>query len=35
MHINTLPASEPPPALGPFADLFGRLGPVRGVDYTL
>jgi SAM-dependent methyltransferase len=27
--------SEPPSALGAFADLFGRLGPARGVDYTL
>src|SRR5262249_34096410 len=27
--------SRPPSALGAFADLFGRLGPRRGVDYTL
>jgi SAM-dependent methyltransferase len=27
--------SEPPSALRAFADLFGRLGPVKGVDYTL
>jgi SAM-dependent methyltransferase len=27
--------SEPPSALDAFADLFGRLGPVKGVDYTL
>jgi SAM-dependent methyltransferase len=27
--------SEPPSALGAFADLFGRLGPSKGVDYTL
>ncbi len=27
--------SEPPSALGAFADLWGRLGPARGVDYTL
>jgi SAM-dependent methyltransferase len=31
----TSAGSEPPSALGAFADLFGRLGPVRGVDYTL
>jgi SAM-dependent methyltransferase len=31
----TSAASEPPSALGAFADLWGRLGPVRGVDYTL
>jgi SAM-dependent methyltransferase len=31
----TASGSEPPSALGAFADLFGRLGPVRGVDYTL
>jgi SAM-dependent methyltransferase len=31
----TTAGSEPPSALGAFADLFGRLGPVRGVDYTL
>jgi SAM-dependent methyltransferase len=27
--------SEPPSALDAFADLWGRLGPVKGVDYTL
>jgi SAM-dependent methyltransferase len=27
--------SEPPSALGAFADLFARLGPARGMDYTL
>jgi SAM-dependent methyltransferase len=27
--------SEPPSALDAFADLWGRLGPARGVDYTL
>jgi SAM-dependent methyltransferase len=27
--------SEPPSALDGFADLWGRLGPIRGVDYTL
>jgi SAM-dependent methyltransferase len=31
----TSAGSQPPSALGAFADLFGRLGPVRGVDYTL
>jgi SAM-dependent methyltransferase len=31
----TTAGSEPPSALGAFADLFGRLGPRRGVDYTL
>jgi SAM-dependent methyltransferase len=31
----TSAGSEPPSALGAFANLFGRLGPVRGVDYTL
>lgn len=31
----TSSGSEPPSALGAFADLFGRLGPLRGVDYTL
>src|SRR5262249_12059402 len=31
----TSAGSEPPSALDAFADLFGRLGPVRGVDYTL
>jgi SAM-dependent methyltransferase len=31
----TSAGSEPPSALGAFADLWGRLGPVRGVDYTL
>lgn len=27
--------SVPPTALDAFADLFGRLGPTRGLDYTL
>jgi SAM-dependent methyltransferase len=31
----TTSGSEPPSALGAFADLWGRLGPSRGVDYTL
>jgi SAM-dependent methyltransferase len=31
----TSAGSEPPSALGLFAELFGRLGPTRGVDYTL
>jgi SAM-dependent methyltransferase len=31
----TTAGSEPPSALGAFADLWGRLGPARGVDYTL
>jgi SAM-dependent methyltransferase len=31
----TTAGSEPPSALRAFAELFGRLGPVRGVDYTL
>jgi SAM-dependent methyltransferase len=31
----TSAGSEPPSALGAFADLWGRLGPSRGVDYTL
>src|SRR5262245_10563177 len=31
----TASGSQPPSALGAFADLFGRLGPSRGVDYTL
>ena len=31
----TTAGSEAPSALGAFADLFGRLGPKRGVDYTL
>jgi SAM-dependent methyltransferase len=31
----TSAGSEPPSALGAFADLWGRLGPERGVDYTL
>jgi SAM-dependent methyltransferase len=31
----TSAGSEPPSALGAFADLFGCLGPERGVDYTL
>jgi SAM-dependent methyltransferase len=31
----TSAGSEPPSAYGAFADLWGRLGPLRGVDYTL
>src|SRR5262249_52812970 len=31
----TSAGSEPPSALGAFADLWGRLGPSKGVDYTL
>jgi SAM-dependent methyltransferase len=31
----TASGSEPPSALDAFADLWGRLGPRRGVDYTL
>jgi SAM-dependent methyltransferase len=31
----TTSGSEPPSALGAFAELWGRLGPSRGVDYTL
>ena len=31
----TSAGSEPSTALGAFADLFGRLGPRRGLDYTL
>jgi SAM-dependent methyltransferase len=31
----TSAGSEPSSALGAFANLWGRLGPVRGVDYTL
>ena len=31
----TSAGSEPPSALGVFADLWGRLGPKKGVDYTL
>ena len=31
----TSAGSQPPSALDAFADLFGRLGPMRGVDYTL
>ena len=27
--------SVPPTALDAFADLFGRLGPIRGVDYSI
>jgi SAM-dependent methyltransferase len=27
--------SEPPSALGAFGELFGRPGPIRGVDYSL
>jgi SAM-dependent methyltransferase len=30
----TTSGSEPPSALGSFADLWGPLGPIRGVDYT-
>jgi SAM-dependent methyltransferase len=28
-------SSEPASELGAFADLFGRLGPIRGVDYSI
>jgi SAM-dependent methyltransferase len=31
----TAAGSHPPSALDAFADLWGRLGPKRGVDYTL
>jgi len=31
----TSAGSEPPSALGLFAELFGRLGPTRRLDYTL
>ena len=31
----TASGSEPPSALDAFADLWGRLGPAKGVDYTL
>jgi len=31
----TSAGSEPPSALDVFSDLWGRLGPARGVDYTL
>jgi SAM-dependent methyltransferase len=31
----TSAGSHPPSALNAFADLWGRLGPARGVDYTL
>jgi len=31
----TSAGSEPASALGMFATLFGRLGPTRGLDYTL
>jgi SAM-dependent methyltransferase len=31
----TSAGSEPPSALDAFAELWGRLGPKRGVDYTL
>jgi SAM-dependent methyltransferase len=31
----TSSGSEPPSALAAFADLWGRLGPKRGLDYTL
>ena len=30
----TASGSEPPSALDAFADLWGRLGPSRGLDYT-
>lgn len=31
----TSAGSEPPSVLDAFAELFGRLGPTRGLDYTL
>jgi SAM-dependent methyltransferase len=31
----TSAGSEPPSALGAFAELFGKLSPLRGVDYRL
>jgi SAM-dependent methyltransferase len=31
----TSSGSEPPSVLSAFADLWGRLGPAKGVDYTL
>ena len=31
----TSAGSQPPSALDAFADLWGRLGPARGLDYTL
>jgi SAM-dependent methyltransferase len=31
----TSAGSQPPSALDAFADLWGRLGPTRGLDYTL
>jgi SAM-dependent methyltransferase len=31
----TSSGSEPPSVLSAFADLWGRLGPTKGVDYTL
>jgi SAM-dependent methyltransferase len=31
----TAAGSEPPSALNASADLWGRLGPIKGVDYTL
>jgi SAM-dependent methyltransferase len=31
----TSSGSEPPSALNAFAELWGRLGPAKGVDYTL
>src|SRR5262245_11822622 len=31
----TCAGSQPPSALDAFAELWGRLGPVRGLDYTL
>src|SRR5271170_4145183 len=31
----TTAMSQPPTALNAFADLFGRLGPTRGLDYSM
>ncbi len=31
----TAAGSVPPSAIGAFADLFGRLGPTRGLDYSM
>lgn len=31
----TSAGTEPPSALNAFSDLFGRLGPIRGVNYTI
>jgi SAM-dependent methyltransferase len=31
----TSAGSEPPSMLNAFAELFGRLGPIKGLDYTL